>query len=77
MNCELSRPLPRRVSDVGYLLRDLRQTNRSQPKGAEVWVLNPKALPAFLEHEHTIMSPEDVHLVCYHLSRSVRGTELE
>ena len=43
-----------------------------QPNGAEVWVLNPKALPAFLEHERNTMSPEDVHLVSYHLSRYVR-----
>jgi Nuclease-related domain len=48
-----------------------------QPKGVEVWVLNPKALPAFLEHEHSTMSPEDVHLVCYHLSRYVRGCSVE
>lgn len=48
-----------------------------QPRGAEVWVLNPKALPAFLEHDPTTMSTEDVHLVCYHLSRYVRGTALE
>ncbi|MBP1741591.1 MAG: hypothetical protein H6Q48_3884, partial [Deltaproteobacteria bacterium] len=27
-----------------------------QPKGAEVWVLNPKALPAFLEHERSTIS---------------------
>ena len=45
-----------------------------QPKDAEVWVLNPKALPAFLEHEGITMSPEDVNLVSYHLSRYVRGT---
>jgi hypothetical protein len=45
-----------------------------QPKGAEVWVLNPKALPSFLEHERATMSPEDVNLVSYHLSRYVRGT---
>jgi hypothetical protein len=47
-----------------------------QPKGAEVWVLNPKALPGFLEHEQKTMSAEDVHLVSYHLSRYVRGTGL-
>ncbi|MEJ2725530.1 MAG: nuclease-related domain-containing protein [Deltaproteobacteria bacterium] len=45
-----------------------------QPKGAKVWVLNPKALPGFLEHESETMSPDDVHLVSYHLSRYVRGT---
>jgi hypothetical protein len=47
-----------------------------QPKGVEVWVLNPKALPAFLEHENSTMSPEDVHLVFYHLCRYVRSPAL-
>jgi hypothetical protein len=44
-----------------------------QPKGAQVWVLNPKSLPAFLEHENGGLSPEDVNLVAYHLSRYIRG----
>ena len=44
-----------------------------QPKGAEVWVLNPKALPAFLKNENTVMNTDDVHLVSYHLSRYVRA----
>jgi hypothetical protein len=48
-----------------------------QPKGSEVWVLNPKALPAFLENERSTMSPEDVNLVSYHLSRYVRGSTVE
>ena len=45
-------------------------TNKS--KGCEVWVLNPKALPAFLKNDNTAMSNEDVYLVSYHLSRYVR-----
>jgi hypothetical protein len=44
-----------------------------QPKGARVWVLNPKSLPAFLEHENGAMSPEDVGLVAFHLARYVRA----
>ena len=44
-----------------------------QPKGAEVWVLNPKGLPAFLKNENSAISAEDVHLVSYHLSRYVRA----
>ena len=44
-----------------------------QPKGAEVWVLNPKGLPAFLDHEQKTISPEDVFLVTYHLCRYVRN----
>ena len=46
-------------------------TNNS--KGCEVWVLNPKALPAFLKNENTVMNTDDVHLVSYHLSRYVRA----
>jgi hypothetical protein len=43
------------------------------PKSAEVWVLNPKGLPAFLDHEGNSITPEDVHLVTYHLCRYVRN----
>ena len=45
---------------------------QKQPKGVEVWVLNPKAMPAFLKNSNTTMSSEDVYLVSYHLSRYVR-----
>jgi len=45
----------------------------SQPKGAEVWVLNPKGLPSFLDHEQKTIAPEDVYLVTYHLCRYVRN----
>ncbi len=43
-----------------------------QPKGADVWVLNPKSLPAFLEYENTELVPEDTKLVACHLSRYIR-----
>ena len=43
-----------------------------QPKGAQVWVLNPKSLPAFLEHEDVVLGAEDVKLIAYHLSRYIR-----
>jgi hypothetical protein len=43
-----------------------------QPKGVEVWVLNPKSLPAFLEYENEILSTDDVSLAAYHLSRYIR-----
>ena len=43
-----------------------------QPRNSEVWVLNPKALPSFLDHEDKSMTQDDVHLVSYHLSRYVR-----
>ena len=41
---------------------------------SEVWVLNPKALPAFLEKQSPILSEEDKTLAAYHLSRYLRTT---
>lgn len=38
------------------------------------WVLNPRALPAFIEHEPSRISEEDVRLAAYHLSRHARAT---
>jgi hypothetical protein len=43
----------------------------------ETWVLNPKALPAFLGNAKGSLSPEDVKLAAYHLSRYVRGSSWE
>lgn len=43
-------------------------------RGAEgAWVLNPRALPAFIEHEPVSVSEEDVRLAAYHLSRYIRS----
>ena len=39
-----------------------------------VWVLEPKRLPTFLDHEPRRLSEEDVHLASFHLSRYVRTT---
>lgn len=41
----------------------------------EVWVLEPKALPAFIEQEETSIVDADVALAAYHLSRYVRSSE--
>lgn len=38
------------------------------------WVLEPKALPAFIEHEVTRVAETDVKLAAYHLARYVRST---
>lgn len=40
----------------------------------EVWVLNPKALQSFLDHEPRKLSDEDVRLASFHLSRFIRAT---
>jgi hypothetical protein len=41
----------------------------------KVWVLNPKSLPSFMQHEKADIPPEDVSLVAYHLSRYIRAQE--
>jgi hypothetical protein len=45
------------------------------PSG-EVWVLEPKALPAFIKNAPAMISASDVALAAFHLSRYVRS-ELE
>lgn len=43
----------------------------------ELWVLEPKALSAFLAQEKVVVSPEDVKLATFHLSRFIREQERE
>jgi len=43
-----------------------------QGKNPGAWVLNPKALPKFIENEPDIISREDVMLAAYHISRYIR-----
>lgn len=40
--------------------------------GAEIWILNPKALPKFISNEPITLKDDDVHMVAFHLSRYVR-----
>ena len=49
----------------------IEQTNKDRPR--EVWVLEPKALPRFIENAPAVISAEDVAMAAYHLSRYVRG----
>lgn len=44
---------------------------------AEVWVLEPKALPAFLVREPLRLAEEDRKLASFHLSRAIRLGERE
>ena len=44
----------------------------AEAKSSDVWVLNPKALPAFIEHSDTQLAEADVHMVASHLTRYVR-----
>jgi hypothetical protein len=42
-----------------------------RPPRGRVWVLEPKALPAFIEREPATVDPADVALAAFHLSRYV------
>lgn len=43
----------------------------------DLWVLEPKALPSFLQNEPARLPTEDVKLASFHLSRLIRSTENE
>lgn len=51
------------------------QVNKSRPR--DVWVLEPKALPKYIENAPVVLGAEDVALASYHLSRYVRGENRE
>jgi len=42
------------------------------PKGSSVWVLNPKNLPSFIQHEPARLNESDLHLAAFHLGRYIR-----
>lgn len=44
----------------------------SEHHGARVWVLNPKALPAFVTREPTVISEEDLRLAVFFLARYIK-----
>lgn len=48
-----------------------------QPKDRtrQLWLLEPKALPAFLAQEPVRLTPEDASLIAFHLSRFIRSLE--
>jgi hypothetical protein len=46
--------------------------SKQPPFTYDVWVLNPRALPAFIKNGRHALSDEDIHLVSYHLSRYIR-----
>lgn len=50
---------------------------KSETGAQQLWMLEPKALPAFLAKEPARIAPEDVKLIAFHLSRYIRGVERE
>lgn len=51
----------------GWYVEPMRNT-----QDRRVWVLNPKALPAFIANEPQVLSDEDMRLAAYHLCRYIR-----
>ena len=49
----------------------------STQKDWSTWVLEPKAFPKWLKDDPATLSPEDVQMAAYHLSRYVRSHEQE
>lgn len=47
-------------------------TSTFQGKKSGIWVLEPKALPAFLKNQPALITQDDVALITYHLSRYIR-----
>lgn len=45
----------------------------SNPHHENVWILNPRMLPAFLEHQSAQLSEEEAQMATYHLSRFMRA----
>ncbi|MDO8934036.1 MAG: nuclease-related domain-containing protein [Rhodocyclaceae bacterium] len=41
----------------------------------DLWILEPKGLPAFLAQEKPVLAPEDISLAAFHLSRFIREQE--
>ena len=44
----------------------------SASKNMNVWILNPKALPKYIENAPKILTKEDMMLLSYHISRYIR-----
>ena len=45
-----------------------------EAKSSNVWVLNPKALPAYINKSRFILTPEQVSLCSHHLSKHIRAS---
>ena len=45
----------------------------AEARRSDVWVLNPKGLPGFIDHSEVQLDDSDVKMAAYHLSRYVRS----
>ncbi len=46
---------------------------KGTPTCSDVWVLNEKALPGFIEHEPTVLGPDELQAVTYQISQHIRA----
>jgi len=46
---------------------------KGSPNCSDVWVLNEKALPAFIERELTLVSPDDLQAITFQISQYIRA----
>ena len=51
------------------------KTDSEGKKSSDIWVLNPKALPSFIENSPDVISQEDMMLASFHTSRYIRTKE--
>jgi hypothetical protein len=72
LECELEKSTGKRFSIRGVVVFPGWFVDQRSPRGS-VWVLEPKMLPGFIEQEAATISPGDVALASYHLSRYVRA----
>jgi hypothetical protein len=49
----------------------------AEAKKSDVWVLNPKALPAFIAHRPEIMTQEELHMFSKHLDMYIRAVQIK
>jgi hypothetical protein len=71
----LSESTGRRFDVRGVIVYPGWYVNEGDAKQNPVWVLAPRRLVTFLDHEPRRLSQEDIHLASFHLSRFVRTAE--
>jgi hypothetical protein len=52
-------------------------TSSENGKKSGIWVLEPKALPKYIENQSVSLSQEDMMLASYHISRYIRTKEVK
>lgn len=72
LECLLEQSTGKRFAVRGVVVFPGWFVDQCSPRG-HVWVLEPKALPGFIEKEPATIAPTDVALASYHMSRYIRS----